>query len=794
LSTANSNADDGDIVYLRGGSYGSQVISPSNSGSSGRVITFIKYESETPSFSGSRAVDINGKSYIRISGITVTAGTNRQVYVHDGSSYIEIDNIRLSGASDYGGLYLHDTSYSYVHDSYFMQGAAGRIEETEADSISLGGGANHNRIINNTFTDGNGHATIMVTQSTSQYNVIRGNTIVITDTFDNDHDTQDMCIQVMKGASYNLIEGNTMHEMGTNPVDRTEGLKNDGAPYNIWRKNIVYNLDHYGWGCYDNVYHHVDSNTVYQNTFYNVAVHGTTTGGIDINAGSAYYARYNQFVNNIVATSGKYGVYFNPNYESHVLDNKLRNTIIYDITNDDVYHFGDHWTVAQAESRLPDANGNDISGSVTGDPELHDPSYGDMSLDAGSSAIDAGAWLTIITSSTGSDSSFTVDNPYFFYDGWSIPGETGDTIKTENGQTTTIQSINYGTNTINVNPPINIVNGEGLALDYSGSRPDIGAVEYTSGGTCTPSWSCTDTDCGSCVNNQMQCTEICTDLNDCQTPTSTPVTRSCQSQQTGPVAYWAFDEGTGTTAHDSSGSNDGTLTNGPTWTTGKIGAHALSFNGFDNYVRLSADLNQWLGGTASLSVWIKTSQTGNSVWHMAPGITGIQHSGDPNDVFWGWIDDSGRINIQAGDTAGAGSSNPINDNQWHHIAMTRDQASGEVRMYVDGNLNDTETSGIGIKTTPFYGIGRIDDTGSTIDYFNGEIDEVRIYNRVLSASEIQNIYLQGDGSSCNSLADFNSDGVISISELINYISQWKAGSVTISSLIDAIGKWKSGCN
>ncbi len=49
------------------------------------------------------------------------------------------------------------------------------------------------------------------------------------------------------------------------------------------------------------------------------------------------------------------------------------------------------------------------------------------------------------------------------------------------------------------------------------------------------------------------------------------------------------------------------------------------------------------------------------------------------------------------------------------------------------------------------------------------------------------------GSVCKSLADSNSDGVISISELINYISQWKSGSVSITQLIDAIGKWKSGC-
>ena len=51
----------------------------------------------------------------------------------------------------------------------------------------------------------------------------------------------------------------------------------------------------------------------------------------------------------------------------------------------------------------------------------------------------------------------------------------------------------------------------------------------------------------------------------------------------------------------------------------------------------------------------------------------------------------------------------------------------------------------------------------------------------------------GPGSICNNDADANSDGVISIIELINYIGMWKAGNATITELIDAIGKWKMGC-
>ena len=68
----------------------------------------------------------------------------------------------------------------------------------------------------------------------------------------------------------------------------------------------------------------------------------------------------------------------------------------------------------------------------------------------------------------------------YFYDGWTIPDETGDQIKTKNGQTATILSINYDTNTITVSPAIDIINGEGLALNYSGLAPDIGAHEYGS--------------------------------------------------------------------------------------------------------------------------------------------------------------------------------------------------------------------------------------------------------------------------------------------------------------------------
>ena len=203
------------------------------------------------------------------------------------------------------------------------------------------------------------------------------------------------------------------------------------------------------------------------------------------------------------------------------------------------------------------------------------------------------------------------------------------------------------------------------------------------------------------------------------------------------VGYWKFDEATGLTAADSSpAGNHATLQGGTTWVTGQIGS-ALSFDGQTGYVRAGADLNQWLGATASLSVWIKTTQSGKGDFFRSPGITGVESAGDGNDVFWGWIDTTGRLGLQAGNGANAKSLNPINDGQWHHIGLTRDATSGRVSVYVDGLLNATAISETGLKSTKFYSLGRIETTAGTPAYFQGQLDEVRLYNFVLGDADMQ---------------------------------------------------------
>jgi hypothetical protein len=207
----------------------------------------------------------------------------------------------------------------------------------------------------------------------------------------------------------------------------------------------------------------------------------------------------------------------------------------------------------------------------------------------------------------------------------------------------------------------------------------------------------------------------------------------------GLVRNYRLDNNGGTTATDSAGANSATLTNGPVWSTGKIGASAVTFDGVNDYLATS-NLAGTLGGTATLTAWIKTTQVGNVKMYNAPGIAGVEQFNGDNDIFWGWLDDTGRIAIKVGDNVNvARSTNPVNDGQWHHVAFSRDSATGMIKLYVDGVLNATATSDAGLKTTPFASFGRIEDTGGTINYLAGSLDEIRVYNRVLSDGEVMTV-------------------------------------------------------
>ncbi|MCK4718561.1 MAG: hypothetical protein KAT70_07815, partial [Thermoplasmata archaeon] len=124
-----------------------------------------------------------------------------------------------------------------------------------------------------------------------------------------------------------------------------------------------------------------------------------------------------------------------------------------------------------------DQNGVDPGLVDLSDNGPDDPNLPDMHLKPNSAAIDAGAWLTTITSASGSGTVFGVVDAGYFMDGWGII--EGDLIQLADGQRARITDVNYETNTITVEAELSWMQNMGLGLAYEGSALDLGAYEFT---------------------------------------------------------------------------------------------------------------------------------------------------------------------------------------------------------------------------------------------------------------------------------------------------------------------------
>lgn len=198
----------------------------------------------------------------------------------------------------------------------------------------------------------------------------------------------------------------------------------------------------------------------------------------------------------------------------------------------------------------------------------------------------------------------------------------------------------------------------------------------------------------------------------------------------GLVSKWLLDD----TADDNVGSNHGTVIGG----TFELGT--LVFDGTNDMMTVTEPLHTHLGGTASLVFWLRTTQTGNDDFRLAPGVTGVAALFGADDIVWGWLDAAGRIGIQARGGPPAQSNMPVNNGQWVHLGLTRDAVSGQLSLYIDGVLHQQVVGQIGNNAIPFDSFGLIEDLFGTPVYFAGSLDDIRIYNRVLSGDEIAAIY------------------------------------------------------
>ncbi len=203
----------------------------------------------------------------------------------------------------------------------------------------------------------------------------------------------------------------------------------------------------------------------------------------------------------------------------------------------------------------------------------------------------------------------------------------------------------------------------------------------------------------------------------------------------GLVGYWKFDEATGTIAYDSSGNGDGgTLTNNPTrlLLNGCKAGSCMSFNG-TSYVDIK-EIGQTLSVTNMLTFAVWIYPTSNTVYQP---ILGKVPSG--YNAGYEFANSSGALRTTLRTSGGNCdyTTGSLLLNQWQYVVSTYD--GNVVKHYINGSLVGTSsvcTFGAAITTSDLYIAGRAAD-GSR---FFGNIDDARIYNRALSASEVQALY------------------------------------------------------
>jgi len=206
------------------------------------------------------------------------------------------------------------------------------------------------------------------------------------------------------------------------------------------------------------------------------------------------------------------------------------------------------------------------------------------------------------------------------------------------------------------------------------------------------------------------------------------------------VAMWHFDEGSGTTAYDETDNdNDGTI-NGATWTTGKYGK-ALSFDGVDDYISILPDPSLTVPNKMTIGAWVKPIGLGGYQAIMTRNFG----AGGPGGSHYGFRFQGTTLDGGISDTdyrfwvAGMGS---FSNGNWYHIILTFDESKNHYEIYSNGN---TLSSGplTPISYNEITGNLNIGRDNRNMDYFNGIIDEVTIYDRALSALEVKDIYENG---------------------------------------------------
>jgi hypothetical protein len=235
------------------------------------------------------------------------------------------------------------------------------------------------------------------------------------------------------------------------------------------------------------------------------------------------------------------------------------------------------------------------------------------------------------------------------------------------------------------------------------------------------------------AGNQTGTATITVTVSDGTASTPTSFVLTVNAVPAGLRAAYAFNEGTGTTTADASGNgNTGTLTNGPTWTTQGRYGNAISFDGVNDFVSVPDSASLDLAATGTVQTWVRLNAVGRWNGLIAKGNANNDRSHNyalevTNRNVVRCILGNGTTFQQLDSTAA------LTAGVFRHVACTWNGTT--VAIYVDGVLNASAAQTVtpAGNTAPLF-LGQF---GGNSDRLSGILDNLRIYNRALNATEIQ---------------------------------------------------------
>jgi hypothetical protein len=261
----------------------------------------------------------------------------------------------------------------------------------------------------------------------------------------------------------------------------------------------------------------------------------------------------------------------------------------------------------------------------------------------------------------------------------------------------------------------------------------------------------------------------------------------------GLIGQWMFDDGSGTTAADTSGHNyNGTLVNNPVWTTGKFGG-ALQFNGTNRVTVPDNDTFSFGNGSTdqpfSIAMWVHFDNTspGNLIGHFLAPLNREWRFGrlDSSSLFLILFDENTKGQIARS------VSQSFSTGVWYHLAVTYDgsRSGNGVQFYIDGVARaqggNSDTPGYAaMRNTPApLEIAGLNGGGS----FAGKLDDVRLYNRALLPSEVMDVYNGGTSQQPPVISSVSATNITTSSATITWTTDKPADGQVDYGLTTAYG-------